>query len=290
MPFADVRHFPSITLYFLNLMTKIFFHFIFQPLPCPVEFYFHGVGIHLHDLPDFFQGLFPFIKKSQHLAVVGSQHPDGFIQHIVAGFLFWPRRERRRLAFPLVAGSVALWLVISSYTYWQGGPAFGPRHLVPIIPLLGCGLAFWPSDATWNRALAVIAAVSITVNLVGTATTPFVSEFIPDPLVSVYPRLVADGATSINPVEFLTPSPEVDARWENPRRYPAASYNIGERLGFRGWWSLLPLVLVWVAGLSWRRRPSASPRVTHDTGDPTVPGQIGSVVAGVHAGPPARPS
>ena len=162
------------------------------------------------------------------------------------GFTFWPRVLRRRLAPGLLGGAAALWLAIASYTYWQGGPAFGPRHLVPAIPLLGLGLAFWPRRRSWNAVLAALAALSVAVNLVGTATTPFVSEYVPDPIVSVYPRLAVDGAMSINPASFLTPASEVDVRWETLERYPRASFNLGELAGLHGWASLLPLVLLWV--------------------------------------------
>jgi hypothetical protein len=90
-----------------------------------------------------------------------------------------------------------------------------------------------------------------------------VSEFIPDPIVSVYPRLAAAGAMSINPVSFLTPASEVDARWETLERYPRASFNLGELAGLHGWASLLPLALPWVlmaAGTrAAGRRPEAQP-------------------------------
>ena len=180
----------------------------------------------------------------------------------VLAFAFWPRPLSRRLAPGLIAGAAALWLAIAGYTYWQGGPAFGPRHLIPAIPLLGLGLAFWPQRRVWNWSLGALAALSIALNLVGTATTPFVSEFIPDPLVSVYPRLAAEGALAINPVSFLTPASEVDAHWARPAAYPNASFNLGELTGLRGWASLLPLGLLWalVPCLPGRvkRRPSVA--------------------------------
>jgi hypothetical protein len=165
-------------------------------------------------------------------------------------FAFWPSPLRRRLAPALLAGAAMLWLAIAGYTYWQGGPAFGPRHLVPAIPLLGLGLAFWPARRGWNWCLGVVAAGSIGLNLVGTATTPFVSEFIPDPLVSVYPRLAAEGALGINPVSFLTPATEVDSHWAHPKAYPGAACNLGELAGLHGWAALLPLGVLWALMLA----------------------------------------
>ena len=114
-------------------------------------------------------------------------------------------------------------------------------------------------------ALAALAALSVAVNLVGTATTPFVSEFIPDPIVSVYPRLAADGAMSINPVSFLTPASEVDARWEDLQRFPRASFNLGELAGLRGWTSVLPLAALWLLAVG--GTIAAGRREPHPPGD-----------------------
>ena len=179
----------------------------------------------------------------------------------VAGFAMAPRPLRRRLAPAMLMGAGALWLVIAGYAYWQGGPAFGPRHLVPAIPLLGLGLAWWPDRPRWNGAAAALAAVSVGINLVGAATTPFVSEFNPDPIVSVYPRLAAEGAMSINPVSFLTPAAEVDERWAHLERYPLVTRNLGERLGLGGWMSVLPLALLWACAIVGEsvKRPAPAP-------------------------------
>ena len=99
-----------------------------------------------------------------------------------------------------------------------------------------------------------MAAVSIAINVIGTATTPFVDEYLPDPIVSVYPRLAAHGAMSINPNRFLTPADQVDERWVRLEDYPTASYNLGELLGLHGWLSLGPLAGAWALGIGWRRR------------------------------------
>ena len=175
----------------------------------------------------------------------------------VGALAWWPRRLRLRLAVPLMLGSVALLLVISSYVFWQGGPAFGPRHLVPIMPLLGLGLAFQPAGTAWRTVLGTVVAASVALNLAGTATTPFVSEFETKPLTGIYPSLVRDGAVSLNPVSLFTPAGAVDARWEHADRHPLAAYNIGERLGLAGWVSLLPLAAAWLLGITVLRRQAS---------------------------------
>jgi hypothetical protein len=170
----------------------------------------------------------------------------------------WPGAERRRLALPLLAGAFALLLVISGYAYWQGGPAFGPRHLVPVIPLVGLGLAFYPAGRGWVALFGIIATVSIALNVVGTATTPYVSEFETAPLADIYPMLVRDGAISLNPVSLFTPAAHVEARWQQAAAHPWAAYNLGERLGLSGWASLFPLATLWAAGIVVVRRQPGS--------------------------------
>jgi hypothetical protein len=55
----------------------------------------------------------------------------------------------------LAAGAVALLLVNASYYMWWGGAAFGPRHLLLIVPLAAYGIA----RACLHRAGRVVAAV-----------------------------------------------------------------------------------------------------------------------------------
>ena len=172
----------------------------------------------------------------------------------VGAFAWWPGRLLGRVALPLLGGSAALLLVIASYAYWQGGPAFGPRHLVPTIPLVGLGLAFYPPGRWWRRGLVAATLLSIGLNLVGTATTPFVSEFETKPLTTIYPSLARDGAVSLNPVSLFTAADSVDARWEHAAQHPWAAWNLGERAGLTGWASLLPLGALWAVGAALTRR------------------------------------
>lgn len=53
------------------------------------------------------------------------------------------RREDAGPTRAFALGALALLLVNSGYYMWWGGAATGPRHLVPVLPLLALGLAEW---------------------------------------------------------------------------------------------------------------------------------------------------
>jgi hypothetical protein len=170
---------------------------------------------------------------------------------------FWRREALRTVAWPLLAGAFGVVLLISGYSFWQGGTCFGPRHLVATIPLLAVPLAFVP--ASWLRTPwpAALAFVSVLVNLLGTAITPFLSERELQPLTRAYLPLALQGNMSISPLDAMTPFRETAMRFAFGTRFPDASWNLGELLGLHGWLSLAPLLLVWIAAaLVLAREPS----------------------------------
>lgn len=163
------------------------------------------------------------------------------------GYRFCPKDSRMRLSICLVAGFISAVLVNSSYAYWQGGTGFGPRHLVPAIPLLGIGLAFLPERLL--KIFSPVILLSVLIAFVATATTPLISEFDPQPLTHSYPGLVLNSAIALNPASFLTPSHELQYLWDHPGEKPLAAFNLGQLVGLKGWWSVLPVLLVWIAFL-----------------------------------------
>ncbi len=165
---------------------------------------------------------------------------------------FWPRTERLRVLLPLLLGCVALVLLHSGYGYWQGGVAYGPRHLVAMVPFLGVVLVFFPARV--QALFAVLAIASLLLSLLGTATTPFVDEHDVTPLRGSYWRLLQAGAVSASPRNFATPSSEASLHWLLLGRYPNASFNLGELVGLRSWTSLLPLFAVWLAFWLWHSK------------------------------------
>ncbi len=135
--------------------------------------------------------------------------------------------------FAIATGAVFLvqLCVISSYSYWAGGSAIGPRHMVVTLPFIGIAVGYgiqrW-GQRGYNAALFLI---GLSVLLIGLATLidPGPEKSIPLPLEQYYlPKLL-------------------NAKF-NP--------NLGDLvLNLPDPWSALPLVL-WIGGLFtilWRR-------------------------------------
>lgn len=162
-----------------------------------------------------------------------------------AAFFYWPRRLAKTVGSAFICGALALLIVNSSYMFWQGGTCFGPRHLVPAIPLIATGLAYLPEAWFRHPVLWILAAVSAAINFIGTSTTLFVSEFNTSPLTTSYYKFVKSGKISITPLDYITPFTDSFERFAHVRRYKFSSWNVGELIGLHGWWSLLPLVAVW---------------------------------------------
>ncbi|HOT12192.1 MAG TPA: LTA synthase family protein, partial [Polyangiaceae bacterium] len=158
-------------------------------------------------------------------------------------YALWPRRAFLQVAIPSIVASFGLVLIISGYSYWQGGVCFGPRHLVPSIPLIALGLAHIPQTWLSKPWFWVVASLSFGVNLLGVATTPFIAERQTAPL-SLYLKLAKEGALALNPSGFMAPSSERRWRWAAMAKDGTGAFNLGETLGLQGWWSLLPWLLV----------------------------------------------
>ena len=92
---------------------------------------------------------------------------------IVIVFAVWPSFFK---AHPrdgiVIASAVIVWFVFfASYAYWSGAVCYGPRYLVPVLPLLFVGLANLPHTSLWqNRwgryGTIIICALSIGINAI----------------------------------------------------------------------------------------------------------------------------
>jgi hypothetical protein len=97
---------------------------------------------------------------------------------IVLALALWTGLLRRRPAEGVLALGVILptLLVFATYPVWWGGICWGPRYLVPLLPLALLPLAYlheWLRRASvLTRASAVIIALSVAVQLAGVAVHP----------------------------------------------------------------------------------------------------------------------
>ncbi|MEA2329243.1 MAG: hypothetical protein QOE68_4202 [Thermoanaerobaculia bacterium] len=97
---------------------------------------------------------------------------------LLMAFVGFVAMRRNWQFWSLFAIVISFILVIASFNGWNGGFAFGPRYLVPIIPLLGI-----PMMAARLRPLWIVAAVvSVGLNFIATATDPMPSPEVQHPV------------------------------------------------------------------------------------------------------------
>lgn len=98
---------------------------------------------------------------------------------------------RRRRAEAIAIAAIAILFLVgnSSFNGWHGGAAFGPRYLLPIIPLLGIAIVFVADR--WRLEWLLVCALSIAINLAVTAVDPQPLEDVKRPLTEhIVPSLL----------------------------------------------------------------------------------------------------
>ena len=152
--------------------------------------------------------------------------------------LWWLRKTNRAAA--LVAGGIAVYYFLfnASFYWWKAGLTFGPRYAGACIPLLCLGLAVaWErSGVVGRRVMVGLAACSVFIALMAVSTTSQLAMQDSCPIVhSTWPAFWS-GQMSLNRESMLMAS-------ESAGRYGA--FNLGQVIGLRGLWSLVPLVVIW---------------------------------------------
>jgi hypothetical protein len=97
---------------------------------------------------------------------------------LLLAFVGFALMKRNASYWSLIAIVITFVLVIASFNGWHGGFAFGPRYLVPIVPLLGIVMM-----ATRLRPIWIgVAIISVGLNFIATATDPMPSSQLPHPV------------------------------------------------------------------------------------------------------------
>jgi len=83
--------------------------------------------------------------------------------------LVWLWRARPRLAGAIIATGVVFVLFYAQLASWAGGRSYGPRYLVPLLPLLSVAVALWMGRlrGMGRRAVVALCVLSAAVQLPG---------------------------------------------------------------------------------------------------------------------------
>jgi 4-amino-4-deoxy-L-arabinose transferase-like glycosyltransferase len=163
------------------------------------------------------------------------------------GLILTAQASTRRLAIVTAAGIAGFYVLLNvSYTYWEGGWFYGPRHLVPGLPFLALGLAIlWDQWRGWFRAMLVgLWLLGTGISLVAVSTTVQPPSDITEPVSQLMWPAFREGDLALNPQSYVDYGADPDHLRHNPA--PHASWNLGEVAGLHGLPSLLPLIAVWV--------------------------------------------
>jgi hypothetical protein len=182
-----------------------------------------------------FRGILP-------LAPIVGVAPLGFV-------LLWRRVGERKIAVVSVAIILYYVLLNAAFRDWHGGMTYGPRHLSPALPFLCIGLApLWTrASSAFRVLLGALALFGAVMSLVAVSTTPMLPETLKNPVWDLLWPAFRVGDLSISPVE----SSLLDPKLHHLRTYAGYHpWNLGERAGLPGLFSLVPLFAVWAGALA----------------------------------------
>lgn len=134
-------------------------------------------------------------------------------------------------------------LFVSSYEWWQGGAAFGSRHLAPMLPFVAVPVAVVADHRP--RLSMALATVSAIVMLVVTSVQPKPNEALVDPFwdftLPSFMRGDLAAGKSCPETGFRPPG---HVPFLRNARYDA--FNFGMVLGGTGKRTLIPLIALWL--------------------------------------------
>jgi hypothetical protein len=155
--------------------------------------------------------------------------------------------RRRRAVWVATGIAVFYFLLNASYFYWEGGWAYGPRHVVPVLPFLALGLApLWDHGRAVGRILlgaGWLWGAGMTLVAVSTTPQPPAIVFLHPVSELLWPAF-RDGDLSLNHQTMVDGG--ADPSKLRGHQVPHAAWNLGEVAGLHGHLSLVPLILLWI--------------------------------------------
>jgi len=156
------------------------------------------------------------------------------------GFYYWFREDPKdNLLWLILATCVFYLLLIASFNGWHGGATAVSRYLIPLLSLLGLTLKAIPWHKWHIRVFIALSAISISNMLAISAVSPLVEEGNPNPVLANYIRwLSGELEPFLLTIRLHKFRPDL-ASFEDFN-----TWNLGELIGIKGAWSILPLVVI----------------------------------------------
>lgn len=187
--------------------------------------------------PNLFLGVYGKPQFSNLANIFGNGNRSVFPGHLVLLLGLLPGNLRKlrtigltKLTVPSLVVAIGL-VHLLCFNGWHGGSAFGPRYFLPglvILVILSLG------DAARKKvAVGFTLTIGVVVHLLVTLTNLMPGEEVAEPWIKeIFPRLVNQLRPEFYFPAFLAPWPQY------------FKYNVGHLLGFDGWMTLAPLLLV----------------------------------------------
>jgi hypothetical protein len=97
---------------------------------------------------------------------------------LLLAFAGFASMKRNQEFWSVIIIAIVFVMAIASFNGWSGGYAFGPRYLVPIVPLLGIAMMAARLRMIWIP----LVIISVGLNFIATATDPMPSSELPHPV------------------------------------------------------------------------------------------------------------
>ncbi|MBR2363896.1 MAG: hypothetical protein IKA79_01730, partial [Lentisphaeria bacterium] len=163
----------------------------------------------------------------------------------VPGFLNMIRKDREKkiLAWGLLAVIFMTLFSLSSFNGWHGGHSFSARYFIPVIPAFAVLCGAFPLNTLLRKSFAAVAfLLSFFYMLTANYLNPLVNDFIQEPFRGYLMDLFRNTGKMPPPPHLMRMYGMIENMKEEAAAY--SSFSLGELFGFSGYGSLILLTIL----------------------------------------------